>query len=88
MPLADRFREFPWLLLDLIFPFMMEYLVSRARSIHVVGTDRLARLVPDLGDDSQYSRRADILCRPELLRCMVEQRYVDIVGECLHVLTC
>lgn len=27
MPLAARFKEFPWLLGDLIFPFMMEYLV-------------------------------------------------------------
>ncbi|KAH6613742.1 MBOAT, membrane-bound O-acyltransferase family-domain-containing protein [Chaetomium sp. MPI-SDFR-AT-0129] len=28
VPLADRFREFPWMLLDLIFPFMMEYLLT------------------------------------------------------------
>lgn len=28
MLLADRFREFPWMLSDLIFPFMMEYLLS------------------------------------------------------------
>lgn len=27
MPLAARFKEFPWLLGDLLFPFMMEYLV-------------------------------------------------------------
>lgn len=27
MPLAARFKEFPWLLSDLLFPFMMEYLV-------------------------------------------------------------
>lgn len=27
MPLADRFQAFPWMLSDLIFPFMMEYLV-------------------------------------------------------------
>lgn len=27
MPLAERFKEFPWMLSDLIFPFMMEYLV-------------------------------------------------------------
>lgn len=25
---AQRFKEFPWLLSDLIFPFMMEYMVS------------------------------------------------------------
>ena len=29
MPLVDRFREFPWMLSDLIFPFMMEYMVRR-----------------------------------------------------------
>jgi sterol O-acyltransferase len=26
--LGQRFREFPWMLADLVFPFMMEYLVS------------------------------------------------------------
>ncbi|KAJ4384345.1 Sterol O-acyltransferase 2 (Sterol-ester synthase 2) [Neurospora sp. IMI 360204] len=28
MPLNERFRYFPWMLADLIFPFMMEYLLS------------------------------------------------------------
>ncbi|KAF3760512.1 MBOAT-domain-containing protein [Cryphonectria parasitica EP155] len=28
MPLADRMKEFPWMLSDLIFPLMMEYLLS------------------------------------------------------------
>ncbi|PSR76895.1 MBOAT family protein [Coniella lustricola] len=28
MSLADRFQEFPWMLSDLIFPFMMEYLLT------------------------------------------------------------
>lgn len=28
VPLAKRFRQFPWMLLDLIFPFMMEYLLA------------------------------------------------------------
>jgi sterol O-acyltransferase len=28
VPLAARFRQFPWMLLDLIFPFMMEYLLT------------------------------------------------------------
>ncbi|KAK4239945.1 hypothetical protein C8A03DRAFT_42487 [Achaetomium macrosporum] len=28
VPLSGRFREFPWMLLDLIFPFMMEYLLT------------------------------------------------------------
>lgn len=28
VPLSDRLREFPWMLSDLIFPFMGEYLVS------------------------------------------------------------
>ncbi|PHH63087.1 hypothetical protein CDD81_6332 [Ophiocordyceps australis] len=27
LTLTERFREFPWMLLDLIFPFMMEYLL-------------------------------------------------------------
>jgi len=28
MPLTERLQEFPWMLSELIFPFMMEYLVS------------------------------------------------------------
>lgn len=32
MPLAERFRYFPWMLSDLIFPFMMEYLVSAGQA--------------------------------------------------------
>jgi sterol O-acyltransferase len=28
MPLSERFKFFPWMLADLIFPFMMEYLLS------------------------------------------------------------
>ncbi|KAJ4302543.1 Sterol O-acyltransferase 2 (Sterol-ester synthase 2) [Collariella sp. IMI 366227] len=28
MSTAERFRQFPWMLLDLIFPFMMEYLLT------------------------------------------------------------
>lgn len=28
MSLTERFREFPWLLSDLIFPFMLEYIMS------------------------------------------------------------
>ncbi|KAH6842510.1 MBOAT, membrane-bound O-acyltransferase family-domain-containing protein [Chaetomium sp. MPI-CAGE-AT-0009] len=28
VPLAGRFREFPWMLLDLVFPFLMEYLLT------------------------------------------------------------
>lgn len=33
VPLSQRLREFPWMLSDLIFPFMGEYLVSRARNL-------------------------------------------------------
>lgn len=33
---AQRFAEFPWMLSDLVFPFMMEYLVSLDRSIRGV----------------------------------------------------
>ena len=33
MPLAERFKEFPWMLSDLIFPFMMEYLVRFLPSV-------------------------------------------------------
>jgi hypothetical protein len=33
MPLTERFQHFPWLLSDLIFPLMMEYLVRRFRAL-------------------------------------------------------
>jgi sterol O-acyltransferase len=29
MPLQERLKEFPWILSDLIFPFMMEYMMVR-----------------------------------------------------------
>jgi sterol O-acyltransferase len=32
--LAERFREFPWMLSDLLFPFMMEYLVSNLTFVY------------------------------------------------------
>lgn len=32
VPLTARFQQFPWLLSELIFPFMMEYLVSMPSS--------------------------------------------------------
>jgi len=28
MPITERLKEFPWILSDLIFPFMMEYMMS------------------------------------------------------------
>lgn len=31
MSLSQRFRYFPWILSDLVFPFMMEYLVGIIR---------------------------------------------------------
>jgi hypothetical protein len=31
MPVFERFKEFPWMLAELIFPFLMEYLVRSAR---------------------------------------------------------
>lgn len=33
MPLQERLGEFPWILSDLIFPFMMEYLVTHHPSL-------------------------------------------------------
>lgn len=67
--LAQRLQEFPGLLLDLIFPFMMEYLVSENKVPLFLRTHtkRSACLVSDMGDHPKYLGRADILCRPELL---------------------
>jgi sterol O-acyltransferase len=76
MPLVARFQQFPWLLSDLIFPFMMEYLVSITTLSLVASADfeYLACMVSHLGDYSERSRRAHVLCRPKLLRRLVEQR--------------
>jgi len=80
MPLGQRFQEFPWMLSDLIFPFMMEYLVSlfewpkKSGSFGELTSIGTARLVSYLGDDPEYFGRVDILCRQKFLRCLVEQR--------------
>lgn len=70
VPLADRLREFPWMLSDLIFPFMGEYLVSLSRKLcglSLRGGTTLtivpAHLVPHLGDDPKHPRRVDALRR-------------------------
>ena len=34
-PLAERFQAFPWILGDLLFPFMMEYLVGESPNCHL-----------------------------------------------------
>ena len=47
VPLSQRLREFPWMLSDLIFPFMGEYLVrpfklyspTTPKSVIAVSTD-------------------------------------------------
>jgi sterol O-acyltransferase len=36
--LGERLQEFPWVLSDLVFPFMMEYLVRPSFSAYAVGT--------------------------------------------------
>jgi sterol O-acyltransferase len=36
MPLQERFDEFPWILSDLLFPFMMEYLASSDLIFHII----------------------------------------------------
>lgn len=68
MPLVARFREFPWLLGDLIFPFMMEYLVCvQFLSAHFNLTNKLAYVVPNMGNGSEHFSRVDLLCRSTLL---------------------
>lgn len=58
IPFIERFAEFPWILSDLIFPFMVEYLVcplhERLRLISL--TTGTACVVPHLGNSAQSSR--------------------------------
>jgi len=35
MPLQERLEQFPWILSDLIFPFMMEYMVYTSRGLYL-----------------------------------------------------
>lgn len=89
MPLAERFKEFPWMLSDLIFPFMMEYLVCVISPglgslfdcilLWVTNDYLLAHLVSYLGDDSQLPRRDYVLRRPQLLLGLVELGYLGRV---------
>lgn len=70
--LAERFQEFPWMLSDLVLPFMMEYLVSDCFPTHVNNTYILltfcsARVVSYMGSCSEHSGRAYLFCRSELL---------------------
>lgn len=55
--LSERFSEFPWMLSDLMSPFMMEYLVSTSLVLprHVTNL-RPARVVSNLGDHSEHPR--------------------------------
>lgn len=64
LSLSARFQQFPWLLIDLIFPFMMEYLVSRYALCYNSTTTliSIARMVSYLGDHPQCPRRVDIFC--------------------------
>lgn len=70
--LGQRFAEFPWMLSDLVFPFMMEYLVRRTLALisekePTVLTWPIACLVCDLGGRAQHPCRTHLLRRPELL---------------------
>lgn len=40
MSLAERFQAFPWMLSDLMIPFMMEYLMGRCSTGHTIGPHR------------------------------------------------
>ena len=44
MPLQERLEEFPWILSDLIFPFMMEYMVCLA-AINRFGPSQKSQLL-------------------------------------------
>jgi hypothetical protein len=70
---AARFREFPWLLSDLVFPFVMEYLVSSIwLIIYYMVLTLPAFLVPHLGNGPQHPGRAHQICRSIFLRRLVE----------------
>lgn len=59
---AQRFSEFPWLLSDLIFPFMMEYLVSIMILAYAVLV-RLLLTIPFSWLGISYGRRSSTYSR-------------------------
>lgn len=91
MDLRQRLREFPWVLGDLIFPFMLEYLLSfyviwecvvRFPSSsspfpypHTIGIPDNTNHV----ETAECPSRTHPLCRPRLLRRLVELRLLGPV---------
>lgn len=71
MSLWSRLAEFPWILSDLVFPFMMEYLVclplnpfqsSRSEYLTVI-----AYMVLDMGNHTEHIGGAHVFCGSQLL---------------------
>jgi sterol O-acyltransferase len=77
MSLQERLKVFPWILSDLIFPFMMEYMMVSNSHI-LVATSLLtdSDVVCHMGMYFEPLCRAYILCGPWILRGLVEQRFL------------
>jgi len=72
MPLAQRFQTFPWMLSDLLFPLMMEYLVRMTEAQTQAGVGSYcfhadsargptALVVSYMGDYPERAGRTDLL---------------------------
>lgn len=71
LSLWSRLAEFPWILSDLIFPFMMEYLVclplNPSQSSGSGYLTVIAYLVLDMGNHTEHTGGTHVLCRSQLL---------------------
>lgn len=88
MTLPERLKVFPWILSDLMFPFMTEYMLvsyrlSKRYLFHLPHPDIdkiiLLDLVRYLGADSERPRRSYVLCGPWILRGLVEQHFLGSI---------
>lgn len=80
-PIEERLKEIPWMFMDLLFPFLVEYLVRDTDStlippLLMMNTHKrvgcLDDMVSHLGVDPESPRRAYTVCRSWILWRLVE----------------
>lgn len=54
MPLVKRLEAFPWILSDLLFPFMMEYMVRPYQIPHFKYRTVTNKFTDDMGEFSHF----------------------------------
>jgi hypothetical protein len=62
-PIEERLKEIPWMFADLLFPFLVEYLVRKILPLIKIQIlmDDSDDMVLNLGVDSEYFGRAHLI---------------------------